>query len=808
MPDKAETRLTVLVIMFNMQREAARTLYALTPRYQLGVRPEDYEVHVVDNGSDRPLDPGFVRAFGSSFRHSVFPADTPSPCAAINHAVAEATSPYVMVMIDGARIPSPGLLRAALDSISNCDHAFVYTIGMHLGSKRQQEAVLDGYDQAAEDRLLKTVNWQLNGYRLFDIAVPGGSCRQGFAGPISESNAFVMARKQFLDLGGFDQRFVSPGGGLANLELFNRVHQTPDLVPVLLLGEATFHQFHGGIASNAPITDGSGARERNKEYAEIIGAPFQSAWRQPLYFGRPNMPSAALFPPLPEIRCDGAVLVVLGMHRSGTSCLAGMLQSAGFASGTVDEWSSANQRGNRENMDIMRLNDAVLRRSGADWEHPPPGEGLLIDDRLRTKRTDVLAPLAALARPWMFKDPRTLLTLPFWREVFPNPRRIGIFRHPMHVAASLYMRAAKSISEGLALWLAYNRRLLAEHGRAPFPILCFDLPREDFLAAASRAVLSECGDLTAKGLLDLDRMRDFYTEELVHHRDGATLLQQMPEAGTIADSDEVLEVYNRLCSISGVEPASADMGKTHLVAVAAFGKLLDADRAVRDGQVDAAACLYREIAGVIPDPRLVWTRLVGLLSEHGSAAQALEAGEQALRACPSDPDLMLLVATAQRKLGRTEAALGLVEQALTVVPKAPHAWLRKGECLRDLERWEDAASALKQAVLLQSPGHFWAHAQLGEVLLRSGRREEGADAFERALGLAPQADRALVNHRWAQTLAASGDLRSALARQQVAAKEAPDLPHVQAALARLETRLSSQAPKPASASDGMSAQPE
>ncbi len=63
-----------------------------------------------------------------------------------------------------------------------------------------------------------------------------------------------MKRDDYLAMGGLDERFDTPGGGLANLDFFNRVHEREALRPIMLLGEATFHQFHGGVASNAPIS--------------------------------------------------------------------------------------------------------------------------------------------------------------------------------------------------------------------------------------------------------------------------------------------------------------------------------------------------------------------------------------------------------------------------------------------------------------------------------------------------------------------------------------------------------------------------
>jgi hypothetical protein len=73
-------------------------------------------------------------------------------------------------------------------------------------------------------------------------------------------------------LGGFDERFDVPGGGLLNLDTFRRAMELPSARRVVPLGEATFHQVHGGIATNAPL-DGWSERLMRwcAQYVEIRG---------------------------------------------------------------------------------------------------------------------------------------------------------------------------------------------------------------------------------------------------------------------------------------------------------------------------------------------------------------------------------------------------------------------------------------------------------------------------------------------------------------------------------------------------------
>lgn len=65
-------------------------------------------------------------------------------------------------------------------------------------------------------------------------------------------------------------------------------------------------------------------------------------------------------------------IMILGMHRSGTSCLAGSLQSAGLCLGSVSISNTYNPKGNRENSLIMLLNDELLNYNNSNWCSPPP----------------------------------------------------------------------------------------------------------------------------------------------------------------------------------------------------------------------------------------------------------------------------------------------------------------------------------------------------------------------------------------------------------------------------------------------------
>lgn len=277
--------LSVIVVLYNMRREAMRTLQSLTMKYQQIDQRGLYEVIVIDNASDQALTKNEVDQFGDYFHYHYFETSSKSPVAAINHAATIARGEHLMINIDGARILSPGVVSHSIRAMQIFEQSLVVTLGWHLGSTIQNKAILQGYCQAEEDQLLEQTNWQEDGYRLFDIACLAGSSKNGWFRSIAESNCFALSRSLFDELGGMDKQFQSPGGGLVNLDFYKRACEHDDVELVMLLGEGTFHQIHGGVATNAKPDEHPWERF-HEEYKGIRGAQYQAPDKKPFYFGK------------------------------------------------------------------------------------------------------------------------------------------------------------------------------------------------------------------------------------------------------------------------------------------------------------------------------------------------------------------------------------------------------------------------------------------------------------------------------------------------------------------------------------------
>jgi|GEM_PF-498461 len=165
-------------------------------------------------------------------------------------------------------------------------------------------------------------------------------------------------------------------------------------------------------------------------------------------------------------------IIILGMHRSGTSCLTGSLEEAGLRLGKVNEFSKCNEKGTRENLSFMELNDKVLAAHRASWDNPPPGPVRWLPEHLEEGRR--LIDATAGGPVWGFKDPRTLFTLNGWLELLPDAHFIATFRNPYAVAQSLQKRNGFPIDRGLALWRGYNEQLLSVCAEQDIFLISFD----------------------------------------------------------------------------------------------------------------------------------------------------------------------------------------------------------------------------------------------------------------------------------------------------------------------------------------------
>jgi hypothetical protein len=159
-----------------------------------------------------------------------------------------------------------------------------------------------------------------------------------------------------------------------------------------------------------------------------------------------------------------SLVVVLGMHRSGTSAITRGLQVLGVTLGDRLMPSQAiNAKGFWEDIDVNELNIEMLHALGIDWHYLAPIERSDVD-ALRekgygNKAVDLLNAKVGDFPVFGFKDPRVAKLLPFWKEVIARcdfeANYVLMLRHPLSVADSLTRRDGFDVEKSYLLWLGH-----------------------------------------------------------------------------------------------------------------------------------------------------------------------------------------------------------------------------------------------------------------------------------------------------------------------------------------------------------------
>jgi len=179
------------------------------------------------------------------------------------------------------------------------------------------------------------------------------------------------------------------------------------------------------------------------------------------------------------------VVVVLGMHRSGTSLTANLLNAIGVEFG--DELlpaDSFNAAGYWESRTICETQDKILKELNCDWHNPPlsfpadwcrkPG----IQELKKILVEYVGSQCSSDGKIFGFKDPRTAVLIPLWLEIFDElklePHYVISVRHPVSVAASL-THGNLGLARSQALWLKTYLDALSYTRNHPLGIADYDL---------------------------------------------------------------------------------------------------------------------------------------------------------------------------------------------------------------------------------------------------------------------------------------------------------------------------------------------
>ena len=238
------------------------------------------------------------------------------------------------------------------------------------------------------------------------------------------------------------------------------------------------------------------------------------------------------------------LVLILGMHRSGTSFLTKSLHEAGCYLGTdlLADTMRDNLEGHWESREAMLINEHLLQRAGGTWNSIP--HRLQSDPETDERMAAFVRSLQTHAvAGW--KDPRTTVTFPLWKPHLQNYRIVAALRHPMSVARSLHVRNGMPIEDGLRLWTVYNERLLSHiSGEKDVLWFDFDAPPEQVAASVRRIC-------AALGLQCDEQVGTRFNPYLRHH------------ARTEAITDPAAaELYERLRRMASEVALTPDRGPT------------------------------------------------------------------------------------------------------------------------------------------------------------------------------------------------------------------------------------------------------
>lgn len=427
---------------------------------------------------------------------------------------------------------------------------------------------------------------------------------------------------------------------------------------------------------------------------------------------------AAVDPPPPP------PVLILGMHRSGTSAVSGLIHAAlGQKPGAYLPGNAHNAAGYWEAKAVVGLNAELLLDRDRHWADPKPlhwTDPDLMDADADRVHAAIAEGFGARTPP-VIKDPRLSLTLPVWTRALTTdddrpicvPICVIVHRNPLSVYRSLSARNGLTYQHCEGLWLTYN--LMAEYHSRGCPRVF--VPYEDLMRGDATTALTRLSDALkplAPAQTWIEAAETVLKRDLAHHRarpervfetkavsdlarDLFGVLQE-DDPGQHADRFDTL----RAAWLTGWAERSKGSGASHFAGRLPDWFLLRCKRALTDGQVTEAIAIAEE----------------GVAQHPGAAA------------------LHLQLARAQLADHAYDAALTAATEALEEDTTRAPALALRARILRRMERLDEARADILAAIALR-PGSADFHARLSGIEAALGNHDAARASIEQAIALAP-----------------------------------------------------------------------
>ena len=173
-------------------------------------------------------------------------------------------------------------------------------------------------------------------------------------------------------------------------------------------------------------------------------------------------------------------VIITGMHKSGTSLTASVLQAAGVHIGNnLMGPGLGNRLGHFEDMDIYALHCNILTSHGIHRDGWTKQPNVAVPQSFDGRIQDFLSIRREQKGLWGWKEPRTTLFLDFWKQALPDAKFVFVYRKPWEVIDSLYRRGDRTFVEhpitAVETWLSYNTAILDFYQRHRADCFLFDV---------------------------------------------------------------------------------------------------------------------------------------------------------------------------------------------------------------------------------------------------------------------------------------------------------------------------------------------
>lgn len=305
----------------------------------------------------------------------------------------------------------------------------------------------------------------------------------------------------------------------------------------------------------------------------------------------------------------GPWLMVVGMHRSGTSAVTGAIGALGFTTPHPDDrwgWHATNPD-HWESVSINKVDEKLLALMGGSWEAPPELPANWDSDIERRQLPDTVAAVRVAfpdPGPLVWKDPRVCLLLPYWRRILPPPlAAVLVWRSPLSVARSVQGRdRGMHFADGVAMWERYNRCALEHLAGVDTYVIKYESVLDD-----PPAVLTAIADW-------LSMLPQFAPHASQWDPEGAAAMITTSRSleADVEDHDGLLLAQHRelMTRLSALEGGHRPLGPSSLMSESGWTTALLADRrGSRTRELDKLEAERIRLEAQLKDTRIAQDRL-------------------------------------------------------------------------------------------------------------------------------------------------------------------------------------------------------